>query len=140
MTKHIEFLRLDDKLRNADRHRRIIQQRQVCQLSAYCSDTRNSLKKKESKPRFRFHLNALAVEQNLPKSPMRVLLCNAWTGRYIRSGGRWTKDPAQARDFRNGWWATVHAFTINPRDLVLHYVFEDERYNLHIPVLGHPKT
>ena len=71
---------------------------------------------------------------------MRVLLRHAKTMKFFRSGESWTKDPKQARDFHNGWWATVCAFTMNPRHLVIHYEFEDDRYNLHIPVLGHPQS
>jgi hypothetical protein len=54
----------------------------------------------------------------------------------LGAGDRWTNDPNHAQDFRNGWWATVYAFTMNPRHLVIHYEFDDERYNLRIPVLG----
>lgn len=42
-------------------------------------------------------------------------------------------------DFQSGWWATVHAFTINPRHLEILYEFDDDRYDLHIPVIGRSK-
>ncbi len=71
---------------------------------------------------------------------MRVLLRNAKTQKFLASGERWIKDPKEARDFRNGWWATLHAFTKNPRDLVIHYEFDNDRYNLSIAVLGFPKV
>jgi hypothetical protein len=71
---------------------------------------------------------------------MRVLLRNAKTMKYLGTRERWTEDPSQARDFRNGWWATVYAFTMNPRHLVIYYEFDNDRYNLHIPVLGHDET
>jgi hypothetical protein len=67
---------------------------------------------------------------------MRVLLLNSKTMMYLGARERWTKDSRQARDFRNGWWATVYAFTMNPRHLVIHYEFDDDRYNLNIPALG----
>jgi hypothetical protein len=74
------------------------------------------------------------------KPPMRILLRNAKTMKFFGVGDRWTKDPKQAQDFRNGWWATFCAFTMNPRHLVIDYEFEDDRYNMHIPVLGHSRT
>ncbi len=67
---------------------------------------------------------------------MRVLLRDARKMKFVCSGDRWTKDSRQAMDFHNGWWATVHAFTMNPRHLSILYQFGDERYNINIPVLG----
>jgi hypothetical protein len=67
---------------------------------------------------------------------MRVLLRHAKTMKYLGRAERWTTDSGLARDFRSGWWATVYAFTMNPRHLVIQYEFDDDRYNLNIPVLG----
>jgi hypothetical protein len=89
----------------------------------------------EAAPRCKIHrLNCLA--QPPPKSLMRVLLRNSRTMKFFRSEDRWTKDPTQARDFHSGWGATVYAFTMNPRDLEIHYEFDDERYDMDISVLG----
>ena len=88
----------------------------------------------EPKPHFRI---APGLDQDRPRSPMRVLLRNSRTSMYLGTKDRWTKDAKEALDFRNGWWATAYAFTMNPRHLVIHYEFENDRYNLHIPVLGH---
>ncbi len=67
---------------------------------------------------------------------MRVLLQNSKTLKFCGAGDRWTNDSARARDFHNGWWAAIHAFSMNPRHLVIHYEFNDERYNLEIPVVA----
>jgi hypothetical protein len=93
----------------------------------------------DSTRRFRIDLPASTGTEDLPKPPMRVLLQNVKTMKFAGAGHRWTKDPKEARDFRNGWWATLHAFTGNPRHLVIQYEFDDDRYNLHIPVLGHSR-
>jgi hypothetical protein len=67
---------------------------------------------------------------------MRVLLRDDSSGRFLGLGDRWTKDRKQARDFRSGWWATLCAFKMDPRRLAIHYDFDDERYDMRIPVLG----
>jgi hypothetical protein len=139
MTRNMEIPAPGDKRREAVRHRRI-QRRQATQLSGFFLKAGCSRDEEYARARFRFDSIVPAVERDPPKSPMRVLLRHAKTMKFFRSGERWTKDPKQARDFRNGWWATVHAFTMNPRHLVIHYVFDDDRYNLHIPVVGHHKT
>ena len=126
MTKHSEILTMENPPREAFRPRRI--------------QPRFASKQEESKPRFRLDSTTPCVQQDRPDSPMRVLLRNAKTMKFFRSAERWTKDPRQARDFHNGWWATVCAFTMNPRHLVIHYEFDDARYNLHIPVVGHSQT
>jgi len=136
MTKYMEALMVEDEPREPVRHRRV-QQRNDRQLSGFFSGDGCNSKEKESKPRFQIDAIVPAVEQDPPRSHMRVLLCNAKTMKYLGSRERWTKDAKEARDFRNGWWATVYAFTMNPRHLVIHCEFDDDRYNLHIPVLGH---
>ncbi len=70
-----------------------------------------------------------------PQRAMRVLLRNSRTMMYLRSQDHWTKNPRKARDFRNGWWATLCAFTMDPQNLVIQYDFDDDRYNLDIPVV-----
>jgi len=80
---------------------------------------------------------SLFDEQERTNSPMRVLLQNAKTMKYVGQGERWTKDSKQARDFHTGWSATVQAFANDPHDLLIHYEFDDDRYDLHIPVLSH---
>jgi len=70
------------------------------------------------------------------KHTMRVLLRNTRTSKFLQFGERWTKNPKLARDFGSGWGATYHAFTMDTRDLAIEYEFEDERYNLHVPVLS----
>ena len=125
MIRHSEILTVEDQPRGAAKHRR--------------SQPRLVSQETESKPRFRIDSTAPCVEPDRPDSPMRVLLRNAKTMKFFRSEESWTKDPKQARDFHNGWWATVCAFTMNPRHLVIQYEFEDDRYNLRIPVLGHPE-
>jgi len=141
MTRHAEILTVEDvadQPRATVRHHR----NQPCrgkQTSRLFPESESNNGKEESKPRFRIDSPAPAVKRDAAKSPMRVLLRNARTMKFFRSGERWTKDPKKARNFHNGWWATVHAFTMNPRHLVIHYEFDDERYNLHIPVLGRPQ-
>jgi hypothetical protein len=139
MIRHMETQTLEHERREADRHCQVLPRR-AKQLSGFLREAGCNSKEKASRLRLRFDSIAPAVERDAPKSPMRVLLRHVKTMKFVRSGERWTKDPKQAWDFRHGWWATVHAFTMNPRHLVIHYVFEDDRYNLHIPVLGHHKT
>jgi hypothetical protein len=135
MIKHTEHLPLEDKVRHAARHRR------PHQSHAAPGQLRGFFPTQEStplhQPRFTLASEASDAKQDPIKLPMRVLLRHAKTLKYLRAGERWTNDPKQARDFRNGWWATIHAFTMNPQNLVIHYEFEDDRYNLNIPVLGH---
>jgi hypothetical protein len=95
--------------------------------------------RQEEQPKPRFDIDAVPSEedkQDRALSPMRVLLQNAKTGRFFTGGLRWTPDPKQARNFHTGWWATVFAFTMNPRNLIIHYEFSNDRYNLDIPVLA----
>ena len=139
MTKHSEILKVEDQQREAVRHRRI-QPRLARQGSRIFPEAEDNRDQEGSKPRFQIDSIAPAVKEDAVTSPMRVLLRNAKTMKFFRSGEGWTKDPKRARDFHNGWWATVCAFTMNPRHLVIHYEFEDDRYNLHIPVLGHSPT
>ncbi|HEY3861981.1 MAG TPA: hypothetical protein VGO59_08840 [Verrucomicrobiae bacterium] len=75
-------------------------------------------------------------DENLPAPPMRVLLRNVKTMKFVRSGKRWTADPRQATDFHNGWGAATHASTLPLRRMVIHYEFKDTRYNLNIPILS----
>ncbi len=94
----------------------------------------------EEAPKPRFDVDKFECEAeklNPSASPMRVLLQNAKTHKFLSGSTGWTSDPKRARDFRSGWWATLCAFTMNPRNLVIHYEFANNRYNLRIPVLGH---
>ena len=106
---------------------------------SFYSKSRHNTRQEKLRPRFRIDSIAPAAKRTSARFPMRVLLRNAKTQKFLGSGERWTKNPKEARDFRNGWWATLHAFTKNPRDLVIHYEFDDDRYNLSIAVLGYPK-
>ena len=91
----------------------------------------------EPTPRFDVSKFECEAEKQAPsESPMRVLLQNIKTHKFLCGSTGWTSDPRRARDFRSGWWATVCAFTMNPRNLAIHYEFANDRYNLHIPVLG----
>jgi hypothetical protein len=137
MTKHPEILTLENPRREAARHRRT-QPRLANQVPRLIAKDANIRRHEESTPRFRFNSTAPSIRLGRSTSPMRVLLRNAKTMKFFHSAERWTNDPRQARDFHNGWWATVCAFTMNPRHLVIQYEFDDDRYNLHIPVLGHP--
>jgi hypothetical protein len=132
----METLTAEVEPREASRHRRI-QPRHTRRLSRFLPEAGISRKQAKSKMRFQVKSIALAANGNPPKSPMRVLLRNSKSMKFLGAGDRWTKNPNQARDFRNGWWATVHAFTKNPRHLVIEYEFGNDRYNLYIPVLGH---
>jgi hypothetical protein len=98
-------------------------------MESKCSGTPGS----PEKPRFQFDEPVKHTEP--PHSVMRVLLRNDKTMKYLRSQDHWTKNPKKARDFRNGWWATLCAFTMDPQNLVIQYDFDDERYNLNIPVV-----
>jgi hypothetical protein len=136
MTKPSEILTLQNPPRETARHRRN-QPRLAKQLSRLFDKSEYTRKHKKSVKRFRFNSIAPLVKSARPNSTMRVLLRNAKTMKFFHSGERWTSDPRQARDFHNGWWATLCAFAMNPRHLVIQYEFDDKRYNLHIPVLGH---
>jgi hypothetical protein len=109
-------------------------------ISGYFRANRKNGSAAAPKPRFRVKSIAPAVKPGPPKALMRVLLRNAKTLKFVQSGERWTNTPKQARDFRNGWRAAVHAFTMNPRLLVIHYEFDDDRYNLQIPVISERLT
>jgi len=106
-------------------------------VSGYFPANRTDGVERAPKPRFRVKSIAPAVKPRPQKPAMRVLLRHAKTLKFLRSGERWTKKPQQARDFHSGWGAALHAFTMNPRHLVIHYEFDDDRYNMQIPVLGH---
>jgi hypothetical protein len=135
----METLIVEEESRPDDRPRRA-QLRHAKPLAGFFSEAENNSEEEESKPRFQIDPSAPAIKRDPQKSPMRVLLRHAKNMKFLGAGKRWTKDPRQARDFRNGWWATVYAFTMNPRHLVIHYEFDDERYNLNIPVLGQAET
>jgi hypothetical protein len=139
MNKHIETLMVQDEPREAVSHRRI-QPRCAKKLTRFFPGVkRNS---EGGPPKRRFEIDLIApVSNNLhQKSAMRVFLRNAKTMKFLGASMRWTNDPSQARDFRNGWWATVFAFTLNPGQLIIHYEFDDDRYDLQIPVLGHARS
>jgi hypothetical protein len=138
MNKHMETLMVQDEPRLAVRHRRI-QPRYARRLSRLLPRVKRNGEATASKPRFEIDSIAPVSKSANQKSTMRVLLRNAKTMKFLGPGERWTNDSSQARDFRNGWWATVFAFTLNPRQLVIHYEFDDDRYDLHIPVLGHAR-
>lgn len=70
---------------------------------------------------------------------MRVLLRHEETGRFFCATDRWTNNPARARDFRNGWWATIAALTMDSQNLAVVYDFHNDRYNFNIPILRPPK-
>jgi len=72
------------------------------------------------------------------ETPMRVLLRHRQTGQFFCSTGQWTDDAARARNFRSGWRATEAAFAARaPDDLAIFYDFDDDRYNIIVPL---PKT
>lgn len=108
MIKHMEISSLEEKVRQAARHRRAHHrpdvQRKPDDDSSPAGGAREEAPKRVDSP---------------PRSPMRVLLRHAKTRKYLQSGEQWTKNPRQARDFRNGWWAAIYAFTMNPRHLVI---------------------
>jgi hypothetical protein len=133
MIKHSEILTVENPPRATTRHRRIQP------LSRLFDKAETARQHDESRSRIRFH-SIEPFEPARPNSCMRVLLRNTKTMKFFRSAEHWTSDPRQARDFHNGWWATVCAFTMNPRHLVIQYEFDDDRYNLHIPVLGNAQT
>jgi hypothetical protein len=136
MIKSAEAFVTENHSRKVGKHRRIRQR----QDGRSCLLPESEEEEPESTPRFQLDGISPTVKKVAPASPMRVLLCNAKTMKFLRSGPeRWTSDPRQARDFHNGWWATIHAFTMNPRQLLIHYEFDDNRYDLQIPVLGHPR-
>src|SRR5580658_1704478 len=106
MTKHSEILTVEDKPRETSR----IPPRLAQQLSRFFPQAEINREEEASEPRFQIDsIEPAPPEPDRPNSRMRVLLRNAKTMKYFRSGERWTKNPKQARDFRNGWWATVHA-------------------------------
>jgi len=73
-----------------------------------------------------------------PETPMRVLLRHRKTGRFFCSSGHWTDDAARARNFCNGWKATLAAFATRASGLAIFYDFDDDRYNINIPLLEIP--
>ena len=90
--------------------------------------------------RFSIDLNARKTETQKPKPQMRVLLRHAKTLKYVRANDEWTENAEKAQDFHSGWWATIRAFTMDPRNLMIFYKFDDDRYDLQIPVLGAQKN
>jgi hypothetical protein len=66
--------------------------------------------------------------------PMRVLLRHNKTGRFFCAENCWTTDSSQARDFHTGWWATSVAFSMDAQNLAVIYDFDDEQYNITVPV------
>jgi len=139
MISHVETLTAGDQPCETVRHRRS-SPRQPNRLSGFFPDAGYSAREEESKRRFRIDSTASFVNRAPPKLSMRVLLRNAKTMEFLGFKERWTKDSKQARDFRNGWSATLCAFKLNRRHLVIQYEFENDRYDLHIPVVGHPQT
>ncbi|MGP8234851.1 MAG: hypothetical protein ACLQVW_05525 [Limisphaerales bacterium] len=138
MIKQMETSSLEQKVRLAAKHRRIHHRLAVrMKLEAYSSAAGGGPREE---PQKRFDSQMVEARPAPPRSHMRVLLRHAKTHKYLQSGEHWTKNPKQARDFRNGWWAAIYAFTMNPRHLVIQYEFDDDRYNLNIPVLGHART
>jgi hypothetical protein len=95
---------------------------------------------RHSAPRFQIVSIEPIVNRVPQMTPMRVLLHDSRKMKFIGSGDRWTKDSSKARDFHSGWWATFHAFTMNPRHLTILYQFQDERYDIHIPVVGNAQS
>jgi len=91
---------------------------------------------KKSEPRFQMDSITPTHSGDSPRSAMRVLLQNTKTLKFFGTDKHWTPDSKQARDFGSGWWATVTALSINPSHLVIHYEFDDQRYDLQIPVLS----
>lgn len=137
MIKQTENLSFAEKVHHADRHRRV----------HYRHAAHNSLERftfaeeqAEKEARLGFLPAATGTKPEQRKPGMRVLLLHAKTHKYLQSAARWTRNSKRARDFHNGWWAAIHAFTMDPRHLVIQYQFDDDRYNLNIPVLGHAKA
>jgi hypothetical protein len=138
MIKYTETLSLEEKVRHATKHRRVHHHPAVqTELDDDSFVAEEELMEKTEK---RGNSRAAEALQDPPASPMRVLLRHAKTHKFLQFGARWTTNPKRARDFRNGWWAAIHAFTMNPRHLVIQYEFGDDRYNLNIPVLGQART
>jgi hypothetical protein len=136
MMRNTETLSLQAKVRHAAKHRRI-HFRHMVQPELAEPLVKTEMEESQQK---KFDFQAAEMRQDPPKSHMRVLLRHAKTHKFIQSEERWTKNPKQARDFHNGWWAAIFAFTMDPRHLVIQYEFDDDRYNLHIPVLGSAST
>ncbi|HEX4122250.1 MAG TPA: hypothetical protein VH619_16655 [Verrucomicrobiae bacterium] len=70
------------------------------------------------------------------QAQMRVLLRHKKTGRFFCATDRWTANPALATDFHTGWWATAIAVSMDAENLAVVYAFDDQRYNINIPILG----
>lgn len=126
MNRNSDILTVENQPRETSRHHHV--------------NPRHACKKEKSKPRFRISLTARAREQDPADAAMRVLLRDGKTMKFFGSEQGWTNDPKQARNFHTGWWATVCALTMNLRHLVIHYEFNNDRYNLHIPVLDRPRN
>jgi hypothetical protein len=137
MIRHIEILTLGHEARITGRHRGVRQRRVRLASRFFHKAQRNSVQE-DSKPRPQLdQMIFVPMEKDdTPRPPMRVLLRDSTTRKFLGPGDRWTKDRKQARDFRTGWWATVCAFSMDPRRLAIHYDFDDERYDMNIPVLG----
>jgi len=138
--KYLETLTAQDRSRYGSRYRLIRPRHEDEPLQGLLTRTGTHRKETKSKRRFRLSSIAPAKKRKKARFAMRVLLRNAKTAKFLGVNEHWTKNPGQARDFRNGWWATIHAFTKDPRHLVIHYEFDDNRYNLSIPILGNAKA
>jgi hypothetical protein len=139
MISQVENLTPGNQLCETVRLRRSLK-RQRNRVSGFFSEAESNGREEKSKRRFRIDSAASFVNREPPKSPMRVLLRHAKTMEFLGFKQRWTKDPKQARDFRNGWRAALCAFKLNPRHLVIQYDFANGRYDLRIPVVGHPQS
>jgi hypothetical protein len=135
--KHLENMTVENLPCEYVRHRRN-QSRFADRSAALFPEAENNGEKQRPKAWFRLESLTPGNKQAPPKSSMRVLLRNIKTMKFLAFGKRWTNDAKQARDFGTGWWATIHAFSVNPRHLVIHYEFDDDRYDLNIPLLGQP--
>ncbi|HUD83215.1 MAG TPA: hypothetical protein VMQ67_06915 [Candidatus Saccharimonadales bacterium] len=78
------------------------------------------------------------LPRHRPETPVRVLLRHRPTGRFFCSTDDWTDNAARARNFRNGWRATLAAIATRVPDLAIFYDFDDDRYNINIPLLEIP--
>ena len=65
---------------------------------------------------------------------MRVLLCEIRTGLFYRSPGQWTAQRDQAVNFGTSPKAIVYARENGLNDVEIFWDFDDEEYNVRLPI------
>jgi hypothetical protein len=71
---------------------------------------------------------------------MRILIQQKSTGLYFRDIGSWTRDPMEAMDFLSSTTAIDFCVLNKISHVQLVLKFEEQQYDIVLPVLSQPKT